>query len=396
MPRGPAARELLLSCAAALFSAAALGQTSSPAFQDIIPGLATRIAAAIAPIDRIRVTVHDDAASVAERESMQRAFVEALAVHGVVLGDSPGAASASLTCSEHIRGRICAADVRTGGTQYAIVEERRDDDRGGPAPYVPMVLTLEPLFAQASPILDAALVGSRLIVLDPASVTEYERASSGWRPRASRPIEISAPRPRDVRGRLRVDGAGLDVYLPGTACRGALDPLALSCTADQRAWPIGIDNDGIAAGRNLFEDRRSAAFVSAAPLGVDAGARWLVVSSDRGWVLMDDDHRQIDVPGRDRPDDSALRGDDVAALTTGCAPGTHVIGSERTTPTANGVDALRLVRIAGRRLTPIGPPAILDGRITALWTADPGRALVVTRREPGTYEAFFATVSCGR
>jgi hypothetical protein len=303
------------------------------------------------------------------------------------------AAIVTFTCSAHVRGRVCLADIRTDRAHLAVAAEQHDEATDAAAAAPALVLVLEPLFSQTQPILDLVMIGSRLIVLDPSALTHYERTAGAWRATASRSIAAARPWPRDVRGRINVEGARIDAYLPGLTCVGTLDPLTTRCEEGSRAWPIGVANAGIPAGRNTFADAGNTPFFSGTALRGDAGARSLLVLEDHRWIAVDVNGRSpIIVDAGTGP----TAADDVAPLVSACTPNTIVVASARTA--AGGTDALRAFTIADRRLTSAAPPVVVPGEITALWsTPDPARVLVVVRNgAKGTHDAFHATLACGR
>jgi hypothetical protein len=208
-------------------------------------------------------------------------------------------------------------------------------------------------------MLDVAPAGDRLLALDVAAITLLEQKEGTWRPAQSRPLPLPRPLPRDPRGRLRVDGARFEIFLPGVTCNGRVDQLDATCTNRQQAWPIGADNSGLEPGRNYFTTPQGAVFYNAAPLG--AGVN-----------------------------------DDAIALEAACAAGTYVVAAS-----PNGRDdrdELQLLRAADGRLVQAASPTVLPGVLTALWPqADRTSAVVVTHDvAAGRYDAFHASISCSR
>ncbi len=250
-----------------------------------------------------------------------------------------------------------------------------------------LVLQLEPLVADDQPILDVALAGTRLLLLRPSSVAQYEASSDGWRLQDVRPT-MSRVWPRDPRGRLTVEKTSLDLFLPGASCRGGLEPLQLTCADGERPWPIGIDNAGVVRSRNYFSAADGYRYYAVAALGRDAGAAWLVADLDGRLTFLDHTaRRSAAAPGA---------GDDVVRIASACAPGSHVLLTEPAT--IGEADALRLFRVADRRLIAVTPPVVLTGTLTALWptSRDDVATAVAYNSARQRYEAFQVGVSCGR
>lgn len=252
----------------------------------------------------------------------------------------------------------------------------------------PLMLEMRHLFSQAAPILDVALVGDRLIVLDAAAMTLYQRAGAVWQKRRSQPTVSSRVWPRDIRGRLHVSGASVEAFLPGAVCRATTDSFTVSCADERQPWPLAIDNTGIAGGRNYFTTPEGLLFYGSALLESDAGGRWLLVAERSRLLLLDESRRALE---------PALgSGDDIAGVTT-CVPGAFVLVSSPASG-GEGRDLLRLFRVLERRLVPAASSLLLPGNIAALW-AEPGSntaTAVVHDSASDRYDALQIGVACGR
>jgi hypothetical protein len=231
--------------------------------------------------------------------------------------------------------------------------------------------------------------GDRLVVLDPQALTRYQRGDNGWQRVGTEPIAARRVWPRDLRGRVRVDGSRVDAFLPGVVCRSAGDGARLACVDDREAWPIGIDNTGLEANRNYFHTPEGLAFFGAAPLGPgasDANARWIVAAPTGALLLLDESRRSVA---------TLASGDDVVALNALCAgPVVLVASSGR----GERPDTVRLVRVVGRQFVPVAAPVELPGRLTALWAGPGATAATAVSRDAGAdrYDAFQIRIACDR
>src|SRR5262249_3339225 len=154
-----------------------------------------------------------------------------------------------------------------------------------------VVPILQPVFAQRAPILDIAVVGDQLLVLEANRVTVRPRGDRGTAspaPVGSLPILTARTPPRDLRGRLHPTRAGFDALLPGITCRGTLQPFAVACADEGSPWPLGIENSGVAASRNQLNTPEGLAFVGVAALGPVGRSRWLVADDQGTPVLLDE------------------------------------------------------------------------------------------------------------
>jgi hypothetical protein len=228
-----------------------------------------------------------------------------------------------------------------------------------------------------------------LFVLEPAALTRYQRRDNEWLADRSRPISSLRVPPRDIRGRLRLDGATVEALLPGVACRANVDALNLTCADEQQAWPLGVENTGIAVGRNYFTTPEGLAFYGVASLTAEADARWLVAAPDGRLLFLDSGRRALE--------SAVSAGDEVAAVETTCVPGSYVILSTRAGPAADA-ESLQLFQVIGRRLVPAASPVVLPGPLTALWAAPGARTAMAVSRDPssGRYAAFQIAIICGR
>jgi hypothetical protein len=366
--------------------AAVLPQASFP-YQDLAADLAARIASAIPAAAQVSI----DSAPEHQPDDLAplRADVSArLIVRGArVVGAADGVMAIRLECLQNRRERSCTAEIRSRAARDIVMVTRAHDGRPRANMGDSLSLDLRPLFAQRAPLLDVAIVGDRLLVLDVESLSLYQRMAGKWQPLESRPLAVSRAWPRDPRGRLRVEGDRVEAWLPGVACTGAVAPLTVTCAERQRSWPIGIENGGLDAARNHFTTPEGLAYYSAAPLGAAAGARWLVADRDGALTWLDD---------ASRPLGNAAVGDDVAALASACDADSTVVAVERA-PGADG-DALQMFQAVTRRLVSVARPITLAGTVTALWSTPGADAATVIVHDAGAarYEVFQISIACGR
>jgi hypothetical protein len=319
-----------------------------------------KLASTIPAGSQLRLTVADsDRAEDAPAIRMRLTML--LAERGFRIIDGTAATTTvAIGCGRNLREHVCVAEIRSDGRdQIATVTRRMTASTPEPRPTA-LALELRPLVSQQTQILDVALVSSRLFVLDVAAVTLLEQKDGAWRAVQSRPLQPSPAWPRDPRGRVRIEEGRLDLFLPGMSCTGRTEPLDISCSERQQAWPIGIDNNGLEPGRNYFRAADGAVFYNSAPLR--AGAN-----------------------------------DDAIGMSTACAAGTYVVAVSPS-GRVDGGDLLQLSRVADGRLVQAASPVVLPGVVTALWAeGDQTSAVVVTHDViAGRYDAFHASISCSR
>jgi hypothetical protein len=169
-------------------------------FQDLAGDLTARVTAMVNSDDVVHVT---SASADADVQYVRDEVARMLARRGIRVTDrAEGAVLVTIGCSRNLRERACAAEVtKNAARETAIVARALDPS----APQTPaLALEIQSIFGQRAAILDIAVAGDRLFVLDPFAVTAYRRSESTWNRLQSRPIAAPRVWPRDVRGRLHL------------------------------------------------------------------------------------------------------------------------------------------------------------------------------------------------
>lgn len=352
--------------------------------------IARKIADAVSPAREIGLVVTAPDGDEAARITVREELVRALRARGIQpLEMSEGLVAVSVGCGSNLRERVCIAEIRAPGAARVLAVVTRPHNATMSDEAAPRLsLELARIFGQRAPILDIAFSDDRLYVLDPAALTLYRREVSGWQRRESRPLTPRRPWPRDIRGRVRVDGDSVEALLPGTTCHTDADFTRLSCSEDAQPWPLGLDNNGIDASRNFFNTPEGLPFYAAAPLdGTDlSGSRWVIADRSGALSFLDGSRRTVATAGR---------GEDVVALRSACGDGAFVLVSSRRERGENG-DALQLFRVVQRHLISAAAPRDLPGRTTAVWAAPGATVATVVTHAFGAdrYEAFQVRVAC--
>jgi len=353
--------------------------------QDLTPELASKIAAAVAPATEIALTSQPaDAGGADELRRLEGDLRASLSARGVRVAAAADVVVA-LTCGESLSERVCLAEIRRGVTRE-VVAATRPKDAGAPAGLPALMLT--PLVVQRSPILDVAAVGDRLLVLEPTALALHERDQGGWRFARAQPLRAARAWPRDLRGRLLVDGSSVDALLPGVVCRSSVDLAPPACVEGRRPWPLPVDNVGIDAARNDFSTPEGLAFYGAATLDGGADRSALVVDRSGRLVLLDESRSAIATLS------SGSQADDVIGLGAACGGGPFVVVASRGDAAH---DALQLFHVSRRQLVPQGDPVAVRGRVTALWAGAQRAAVAVVHDvSADRYEAFHLRLACVR
>lgn len=276
-------------------------------------------------------------------------------------------ANVIITLSENVQQYLWVAEIQRG-EERDVVMLNVFRPIAAAVPQAPVTIEKKLVWEQETPILDVAMSGATVIVLEPEAVSFHREGQL-----ISLSIAGGKPAPRDPRGRLAVDGETFQAFLPGMLCRGAVSPApSMTCAESSGA--------GMAAGRNYFTEPNLLPFFSIATLsntlrlvaGVDGqthvygGSREL--SAFSGW------------------------GSDIAAIESGCRSGRQILATKPgETAESDAVQAYEWID----RATPTGDPATFSGPVTALWSSGP-RAVVVTRGSAGRYAAYSLAITCSR
>jgi hypothetical protein len=327
-------------------------------------------------------------------------FEAALREAGAQTSDSTAAVEARISLSEN-------------ASRYLLVEEaRKGDDRQvwiaswtrSAAPLTKsgaISLDRKQVWRQPDPILDIVFPPAGMLVLSPSRMSLYARANDGWELRQSVPLAPAKPWPRDLRGRIHINGAAFQTFLPGMSCSGNTEPaLSMECRAGEAPWVLESGSHALmlanfAASRNYFDGRivtqsgvrkTVAPFYSAASVESAGRVLWLMTQTDGRTILADSSFDSLGAV--------ASWGSDIVGVDSQCGPASQVFATRAAD--AGETDAIQSYAIAGASAAPVTGPTLFPGPVTALWPSGPAAALAVARDlASGEYVAYVVTISCG-
>jgi hypothetical protein len=303
--------------------------------------------------------------------------------------------SVAITLSENLRDWVWVAEIHRTDSREVVMEEWPKPEETAKAGSV--MIEKRRMLEQDSRILDFAPLGRDLLVLDAESVTLYENSSGAWQRKLGVRVPVSRSLPRDLRGRLFVQGDVYQAYLPGLTCNGnAASGLGITCH-DEALWPLGSNARAVSIPmRNYFEhfvlpdglQKRMPAFFSAAGFSDHGHASWLFAGTDGRMHL----YNAAFDPGASW----AGWGSDVAAVETECGSRTLLLATAAGDNTAP--DSLQAYELKEGAPRPAGDPVSFPGPVTALWSgSERGAAVVVSRDlKSGRYAAFRLSIPCSR
>jgi hypothetical protein len=251
----------------------------------------------------------------------------------------------TLTISENLKGLLLVAQVASAVEMVGFRPER-------PAAPARAAIAIDKklLWEQDPPILDVAVMGDDMLVLDTDGVTHYAHRQR----MDAKPAPVTV---RDPRGRLRVDGDAVAVHLPGTTCTGVWRPvLVLGCE------PGGI----FAAGRNTL--------ISGAYSETQIGSEYLAAEQD----------------GRTHVYDAEKKPQ--AVFEEWGSDFTVVSACEKPRILAESNGSVALYDVVNHAPVRVSDSVELPGPVTALWPS----LAVVKNLSTGRYEAYGLTVDCAR
>lgn len=270
------------------------------------------------------------------------------------------AVQVQVTIAESSRQFVWTAEIGSGDERTVAIATMPRDSAPAFGPKVTIERRL--VWEQDSQMLDVAMTGGKLAVLEPGRIVF---------PRDGTSIPLVAVRPsRDARGRLASDENSLIVYTFGGVCRVK----AGACQPSAEAWIL--EGGSPQPGRNFFSLGDTPGFFSSAVAddgeqavrlyaGVDGRVRLASGDSWTGW------------------------GSEIASVESKC--GRLVLANRPSLP-----EAIQVYQLRDRRPVALGDPEELAGPVTALWSSGGGAVAIVRNPSTNRYAAFQITVACER
>lgn len=333
------------------------------------------------------------------QEAAQSSIFAALRNAGVrLVKPEMAVAEVKIIFSEDWQSYIWIAMIQQGTSQQLVMKRLARVERSAVARAPVLTLRKNSLWQQDEPILDFYVDNQTLVVLEPTEVAMYTSDSGQWRQRYTLAINHAQTWPRDLRGRLHVNGFQMTAALPGTLCSGSLSPPSLDCRASDDPWPLepGQLVAFYSARRNFFNGILAGPNAGASVIPFFTAATW-PTGDQRQWLFAGTDGRAR-LYQRDLSAPAAVFngwGSNLAVIHSSCGTGWQVLVSA---PTDNiHPDVLQALETSGRDLQPVSAAVELSGAVSAMWTSGKGSETVnAVMQSPATgkYEAIVLTVSC--
>jgi len=364
-------------------------------FDEPAHSLAQKMAAVLKTREPVMFSFSAVAAVSASDAAAARDAIERQLPGAGITANPQAGISVAITLSENLSDWVWVAEIRRADAPEVVMQEWPKPEHTADAGSV--VIEKRRMLEQDSRILDFAALGRDFLVLDAESLTLYENSSGAWQRKLGVRIPVSRSLPRDLRGRLFVQGDVYQAYLPGLTCNGnAAGGLGITCR-DEALWPLGSNARAVSIPtRNFFDhfvlpdgvQKRMPAFFSAAGFSDHGRTAWLFSATD-GRVHL---YNAAFEPGASW----GGWGGDVAAVETECGSRTLLLGTAAGDSTAP--DSVQAYELPEGTPKPAGDPVLFPGPITALWSgSERGAAVVVSRDlKSGRYAAFRLAIPCSR
>jgi hypothetical protein len=367
-------------------------------FDETARALARKIAAHLEPREAVTLSVSNVASTgPSEVAGVREAIAGELRALGVnTTGPAQAGTVVTVMLSEDIRGALWAAEIRHGDAREVVMEER--PKLPATASTASIVIDKKLMLEEDERILDLAPTGRGLVVLDAAAVSLYESSGGAWERRLSIRIPVSRPWPRDLRGRLTVQGDAYQAHLPGLACNGnAGGGMSITCR-EESLWPIGtgprmLGFAQFTAARNFFSGRVVAPNGAEKSVPAFFSAAEFQVRESTGWVLSGVDGRAYIYSTVKNNSAWEGWGSSMAGIESGCGARSQVFATapgDDTVP--DSVRAYDIVEGAPRSAGEV----TFSGPVTELWpAAERGVAFAISRDlKSGRYAAFRLAITC--
>lgn len=335
------------------------------------------------------------------QESVQNAIFTGFRNAGIRMANTdPAPAHVDITFSEDWQGYLWIATIQQNGQKRVVMQKVARPAHLVAARAPMLTIRKNMVWQQDSPILDFFEDSHTLALLNPDQVSIYSSDSGQWRLRYVLGITHAHPWPRDVRGRLLINGLQVTAFLPGTRCSGSMSPPSLDCRASDDPWPV--DEGTVVAfyspRRNFFSGLLSGPsagasvvpFFSAAALQTGDTHQWLFSGTDGRTRLYQYD---LSAP-------AAIFsgwGSNMAAVHSNCGSGWQVLVTAQNDSVKP--DQVQAMEVLGREALPVSATIDLAGPVQALWTAGKNSEVVngvLQSPATGKYEAFTLSVDCSR
>ena len=403
---------------AAFIPQTAYGNAGSTPWDQPTAALADRIATILGP-GQARLTLRNLSSIPAnDLPIISRLLEQNLRTHGITVAGDESANQLRITLSEKTRERLWIAEIVEGNETRVVMVSLALTHLTAAQSTAGITLHKQQLFTSHEPVLAALEVPESFIVLESERIVVYVRGPDTWSQLSAVPIHQKRSLSRDARGILIAgnNGQTFEAYLSGEACDGSNTASSsrgqwtIHCRDTDDPWPITAPTlmqmgsapaPALKAFYNATRDYYTG--IVAPSLGVDLPAFYTAAWFPRALIPalllngLDGKLQLVESAALKPVAGTRDWGSDFAALQSACGSGTQIVASG-SGPAAQ--DSLRAYEIPALEAVPASPPLVMDGSVTALWTATDSKSLFAVVRtapplgQPVEYEVDRVTASC--
>lgn len=411
--RVPFLRRGILAALVAFFFCASISFADAAA-TNAARELASRIASELESRASVHVEFRDltNSFGAVDLAEAQQAFESQLAARGLRLLKAPATSSSTIairvSLSDDTESRMWVAEfVRDGkpGVEIASFAVTAPSDGFSQGT---VLIQRQLVVTQAEPILDFALTGaandanSLLVVLSPNSISVMHFRDKTWQLQAKDLFPSIPGTPRDLQGRLAINGGAVDAWLANVNCTGPLADIGQTRCAEAKnpAWEYaGANGKNVsvtaARGRNWFQ------WMDTADGNAGREALYSIagfVANDQAlWASAGQDGR-LRVYGESGAAIANLNGfgSQIVSVQTACGTGWQIMTTRE--GDFSKTDAVQAQEWTGRAFRPVSAEMEFDGPVLALRKGSDVNSVraMVRNLKNGMYEAYSLSVYCNR
>ena len=305
-------------------------------------------------------------------------------------------AQVQITFSEDWQSYVWVANIRQASGNQVVIKKVARPQKSSSTRTPTLTLRRNLVWQQEAPILDLFNDGKSLIILESEQIAAYANDNGQWRPRQTLAISHERSSPRDLRGRLQVNGSQITAFLPGTLCSGSISPPALQCRTSDDPWQV---DQNLAA---FFSPARN--FFTGVLAGHSAGetvpAFFSGAAIEKGdlrqWVFAGTDGRaRLYISNLATPVSTVSDwGSNIAAVQSSCGTGWQVLITFPNDLTH--ADAVQAMEFQNHEAVSVSSSTELSGPVLAFWPGETPQTAnaVVQSLATNKYEAWNFTVAC--
>ena len=374
--------------------------------------LARKVAAQLDSKFAIHAEFRDftDELAAAEINDAQRTFESELNSRGLRFAAATAAQVAvKITLSRDADSRFWIAEFSVDAHPSVVISAFALPSTNSAAQQNAVLIQRQLILSRPEPILDFAFAGppsdtnTPLLILGVASITVMRFRDRTWQLHATDLLQFAAATPRDLQGKLSVNGPNFEARLANIICSGAIADVGSTRCAASPANPWDFPG---ANGKSQFASaatqRNWFTFSGPSPQGTSRNSFFSAAGFAAGdqplWAVanIDGDIRVYQESSADTVATIPSVGSQLATVQTSCGAGWQILTTASSDYSAP--DSVQAQEWTGRDFRPLGSSMEFDGPVLALRRGSDGNSVraIVHNLKNGMYEAYSLNVVCNR